>query len=68
MTSCTCPKDPRTVHSTKRVYLYEPGAVFRDGPLKKTDSTKVHIFSADCPLHGYTVLEPEEGSAVAGRE
>jgi hypothetical protein len=59
MSACTCPEDRQTVPSSKRVLLLEPGAVRKVGNMTQTDRSKVHIFSADCPVHGYSVIDPE---------
>ena len=59
MSACTCPEDGRQVPSDRRVYLYEPGAEVREGKTIRRDSSKVHIFDKDCPVHGYTVIEYE---------
>jgi hypothetical protein len=64
MSLCICPDDPQKVSSDKRVYLYEPDASRRDGMTTVTDTSKVHIFHADCPVHGYTVLEDEKGTTI----
>lgn len=57
MTTCICPDDQQKIPSDKRIYLYEPDAMRREGAINVTDQSKVHIFRSDCPVHGYVVLE-----------
>lgn len=66
MTVCTCPSDGQKVPSTKRVIVIEPDAIVRRGNTVFKDRSKVHIFHADCPVHGYTLLNPEEKEASDG--
>lgn len=61
---CICPVDQQKVPSEKRVYLYEPESVRREGPVTVTDQSRVHIFHADCPVHGYKVLVETKGPTV----
>lgn len=65
MSPCICPEDQQKIPSDKRLHVYAPNAVRREGATTVTDQTLVYIFRTDCPLHGYTVLEEEKGTAVA---
>lgn len=57
MPECICPDEYRDIPSDKRVWLFEPGA----GPVKKNGRVVpgpgAHIFHADCPMHGYSVIK-----------
>lgn len=61
MSACICPEDGRTIPSSRRVIVMEPGAEKREGNVTVKDLSKVHIFDKNCPVHGYTVVE-EEGT------
>lgn len=56
MPTCICPDDGRKVPSDRRVVIFEPNAVVREGNTIKRDMTKVHIFDKQCPVHGYTEI------------
>lgn len=66
MTECICPDDGRQVNSTDRMYVMEPGAEVVEGNTVRRDMSKVHIFNKHCPVHGYRVLEEEEGESPSG--
>lgn len=59
MADCTCPDDGQKVPAARRVVLFEPGAVIRDGSTTARDPSRVHIYHADCPVHGYRVISEE---------
>jgi len=54
MNECICPEDGRRVPSDRRVLVIEPGAIVREGNTIKKDTSKIHIFDKNCPVHGYT--------------
>lgn len=60
MCRCSCPSDPREIPPRKRVEVIEPGAILAEGRKPRLDRSRVHTFHADCPVHGYTVLDVEE--------
>lgn len=64
MTICICPDNGQEVPSNKRMLVIEPGAVRREGSVTIKDASKVHIFNKDCPVHGYRVVEEEEGKPI----
>ena len=61
MSKCICPEDGRLIDSVNRVIVIEPGAEVREGNKVTRDRSKVHIFHKDCPVHGYRVIEENEG-------
>ena len=68
MSACTCPQDAKRIPSDRRLYLFEPGAVWREGTTTKKDQSKIHLYHADCPVHGYTVVSEEEQEDERERE
>ncbi len=57
MPDCSCPTDRGTISREKRVEYHLPGAFTRSGNVVTRDSSKIIIFHADCPVHGYSVVE-----------
>jgi len=59
MEGCTCPADYRGIPESKRVWLIEPPAVLQKKQGRVIPGPGVHVFHADCPLHGYVHKEEE---------
>lgn len=60
MDGCTCPNDYRAIPEGKRMWVIEPGAAVEKRKGKVIPGPGVHVNHADCPVHGYAVLEKEE--------
>ncbi len=62
MLECSCPTNRGNIPSDKRVEYHLPGAFIRSGNVVMRDASKIIIFHADCPVHGYTIVE--EGTSL----
>lgn len=60
MPECTCPADYRGIPDGKRVWLIEPDAVLQKKQGRVIPGPGVHVYHADCPVHGYAVIEEEK--------
>lgn len=60
MDGCICPNDYRAIPDSKRVWLIEPQAVVGKHKGRVVPGPGVHVVHADCPEHGYSVLEKDE--------
>lgn len=59
MAECSCPSDWRSIPEGKRVWLIEAAAVLQKRNGKVIPGPGVHVYSADCLVHGYSVIEKE---------
>jgi len=60
MADCSCPVEWRGIPEGKRMWLIEPNAALQKRNGKVIPGPGVHVYNADCPVHGYSEIEKEE--------
>jgi hypothetical protein len=64
MAECSCPENWKAIPPDRRVTLVEPDSHRIVDNVRVVDKSKVHVWHADCPIHGFSEIDKEVENGV----